>query len=142
LPLISFFKAYNGFPKARLLARFWFDLLEVPVCVIVNRSPIEVARSLQMRNRFPIAVGLALWECYNIAALNATRGQRQIQVNYADLMADPVGTVRQLKGDLETLGIRGLRVPSDEVREVIARLSKDFGLQSLAKRLLVEFQAC
>jgi hypothetical protein len=29
-------------------------------------------------------------------------------------MADPVGTVRQLKGDLEKLGVRGLRVPSDE----------------------------
>jgi GT2 family glycosyltransferase/glycosyltransferase involved in cell wall biosynthesis len=101
-------------PRFCLLAPLWLDLLEVPVCVIVNRSPIEVARSLQMRNRLPIAVGLALWECYNIAALNATRGQRRIQVNHAGLMADPVGTVRQLKGDLEELGVRGLRAPSDE----------------------------
>lgn len=101
-------------PRFCLLAPLWLELLEVPVCVIVNRSPIEVARSLQMRNGFPIAVGLALWECYNIAALNATRGQRRIQVNHAGLMADPVGTVRQLKGDLEKLGVRGLRAPSDE----------------------------
>jgi len=101
-------------PRFCLLAPLWLDLLEVPVCVIVNRSPIEVARSLQMRNGFPIAVGLALWECYNIAALNATRGQRRIQVNHAGLMADPVGTVRQLKWDLEKLGVRGLRAPSDE----------------------------
>ncbi|PYK17323.1 MAG: hypothetical protein DME55_10560 [Verrucomicrobia bacterium] len=101
-------------PRFCLLAPLWLDLLEVPVCVIVNRSPIEVAGSLQMRNGFPIAVGLALWECYNIAALNATRDQRRIQVNHAGLMADPVGTVRQLKGDLEKLGVRGLRAPSDE----------------------------
>src|SRR5262249_27846564 len=101
-------------PRFCLLAPLWLDLLEVPVCVIVNRSPIEVARSVQMRNGFPIAVGLALWECYNIAALNATRGQRRIQINHADLMADPVGAVRHLQENLEALDVRGLRVPSDE----------------------------
>jgi GT2 family glycosyltransferase/glycosyltransferase involved in cell wall biosynthesis len=101
-------------PRFCLLAPLWFDLLGVPVCVIVNRSPIEVARSLQMRNGIPIAVGLALWERYNVAALNATRGERRIQINHAGLMADPVGTVRQLKWDLEKLGVRGLRAPSDE----------------------------
>ena len=81
---------------------------------MVNRSPIEVARSLEMRNGFSIAVGLALWERYNIAALNATRGRRRIQVNHADLMADPVATVRQLHQNLEELDVRGLREPSDE----------------------------
>ena len=82
-------------PRFCLLAPLWLELLEVPVYVIVNRSPIEVARSLQMRNGFPIGVGLALWERYNVAALNATRGRQRVQVNHADLMADPVGTVRQ-----------------------------------------------
>jgi GT2 family glycosyltransferase len=107
-------------PRFCLLAPLWLELLEVPVCLIVNRSPIEVARSLQMRNGFPIAVGLALWECYNIAALNATRSHRRIQVNHAGLMVDPVGTVRQLKGDLEKLGVRGLRAPSEkEIRAFI-----------------------
>jgi GT2 family glycosyltransferase/glycosyltransferase involved in cell wall biosynthesis len=101
-------------PRFCLLAPLWLDLLEVPVCVIVNRSPIEVARSLQMRNGFPIAVGLALWECYNIAALNATRGQRRIQINHADLMADPVGAVRHLQENLDALDVHGLREPSDE----------------------------
>ena len=41
----------------------------------------------------------------NTAALNATRGHRRIQVNHADLMADPVGTVRQLQEKLEELGV-------------------------------------
>jgi GT2 family glycosyltransferase len=101
-------------PRFCLLAPLWLDLLEVPVCVLLNRSPIEVARSLEMRNGFTIAVGLALWERYNIAALNATRGRPRIQVSHADLMADPVGTVRQLKGNLEELGVRGFRAASDE----------------------------
>ena len=101
-------------PRFCLLAPLWLDLLELPVCVIVNRSPIEVARSLETRNGFPIAVGLALWERYNVAALNATRGQRRIQINHAGLMADPVGAVRSLQENLEALDVRGLREPSDE----------------------------
>jgi GT2 family glycosyltransferase/glycosyltransferase involved in cell wall biosynthesis len=101
-------------PRFCVLAPLWLELLEFPVCVFVNRSPLEVAQSLRMRNAFPLAFGLALWERYNAEALNATRGHRRIQVNHADLMTDPVGTVRELEENLEGLGVRGLRAPSDE----------------------------
>jgi GT2 family glycosyltransferase len=101
-------------PRFCLLAPIWLELLEFPVCVFVNRSPLEVAQSLEMRNGFSLSFGLALWERYNTEALNATRAHRRIQINRADLMADPVGTVRQLQEKLETLGVRGLRAPSDE----------------------------
>jgi GT2 family glycosyltransferase len=105
-------------PRLCVLAPLWLDLLELPVCVIVYRSPLEVARSLEMRNEFSPAFSLALWERYNVAALNATRGRRRIQVNHADLMAKPVATARSLARALETLGVRGLRAPSDE--EILA----------------------
>jgi hypothetical protein len=101
-------------PRLCVLAPLWLELLEFPMCVLVNRSPLEVARSLEMRNGFPLLFGLALWERYNTAALNATRGQQRIQVNHAELRADPVGTVRQLQEKLEELGLRGLRAPSEE----------------------------
>jgi hypothetical protein len=101
-------------PRLCVLAPLWLELLEFPVCVLVNRSPLEVTKSLETRNGFSLSFGLALWERYNTAALNATRGHRRIQINHADLMADPVGTVRQLQEKLEELGLRGLRAPSDE----------------------------
>ena len=101
-------------PRFCVLAPLWFEHLEFPICVLAYRSPIEVARSLQIRNGFSLSFGLALWEYYNVAALNASRGMRRIQVDHAALMADPVGTVRQLQEKLEGLGVRGLRAPSDE----------------------------
>ena len=101
-------------PRFCLLAPLWLELLAFPVCVLVNRSPMEVAASLQTRNAFPLAFGLALWERYNTAALNATRGHRRIQINHADVIANPVGTVRNFHKNLEGLGVRGLRAPSDE----------------------------
>ncbi|MEP6822793.1 MAG: glycosyltransferase, partial [Chthoniobacterales bacterium] len=101
-------------PRLCLLAPLWLQLLEFPVCVLVHRSPLEVASSLQTRNEFPLSFGLALWERYNVEVLNATCGQRRIQVNHADLMADPVGTVRQLQQKLEEMNVVGLRAPSEE----------------------------
>ena len=105
-------------PRLCVLAPLWLELLEVPVCLFVHRSPLEVARSLEKRDGFPLFFGLALWERYNTAALNATRRHPRIQINHADLMADPVGTARQLQEKLEGLGVRGLRAPSDE--EILA----------------------
>ena len=107
-------------PRLCLLAPLWLELLEAPVCLFVHRAPLEVARSLETRDGFPLSFGLALWERYNVAALNATRGRRRVQVNHADLMADPVRAVRQLQEKLQELGVRGLRAPSDqEIRAFI-----------------------
>ncbi len=101
-------------PRFCLLAPLWLELLEFPVCVLVHRSPLEVAESLATRNEVPISFGLALWERYNTAALNATRGHRRIQISHSDLVADPVRVVRQLQKNLDDAGVRGLRAPSDE----------------------------
>jgi len=96
----------------------WLELLEFPICVLVYRSPLEVARSLEIRNGFSLSFSLALWERYTTASLNATREHPRFQVNHAELIADPVATVRDLTRGLETLGVRGLRSPSDE--EILA----------------------
>ena len=107
-------------PRLCILAPFWLELLEIPVCLFVYRSPLEVARSLAMRNGFGFAFSLALWERYSSAALNATRRYPRIQVNHADLITDPVGTVRQLQQKLEVLEVHGLRAPSyQEIRAFI-----------------------
>ena len=105
-------------PRLCVLAPLWLELLEFPVCVLVHRSPLEVAASLKTRNDFPARFSCALWEFYNTAALNATLGLRRVQVNHRDLMRDPVGTVCILFEELEKRGVRGLRAPSDD--EVLA----------------------
>jgi O-antigen biosynthesis protein len=103
-------------PRLCVLAPLWLELLEVPICLFVHRSPLEVARSLEMRDGFPIPFGIALWERYMTAALNATRKLRRIQINHADLLADPVAVVRSLRKRLGSLGLRGLHSPSaDEI---------------------------
>ena len=96
-------------PRLCVLAPLWLELLEVPVCLFVHRSPLEVARSLEKRDGFPLFWAF-LWERYNTAALNATRRHPRIQTNHADLMTDPVGTVRQLQEKLEGLGVHAVCV--------------------------------
>jgi O-antigen biosynthesis protein len=105
-------------PRLCVLAPLWLELLEVPICLFVHRSPLEVARSLEMRDGFPIPFGIALWERYMTAALNATRKLRRIQINHADLLADPVAVVQSLGKRLAALGVSGLHSPSDD--EILA----------------------
>ncbi|MBA3544539.1 MAG: glycosyltransferase, partial [Chthoniobacterales bacterium] len=100
-------------PRLSVLAPLWLELLEFPVCVFVHRSPLEVARSLQTRNGFPIPFGLALWERYLTAALDATRDVPRVVVYHRDLFADPYEVVRRLARRMEELGTAGLRIPSE-----------------------------
>ncbi len=105
-------------PRFCLLAPLWLELLEFPLCLIVYRSPLEVALSLETRNHFSLPFGLALWERYNTDLLEATRHCRRIQINHADLMAAPVTAVRRLEENLQALGVTAVRSPSDD--EILA----------------------
>ncbi|RKT44463.1 glycosyltransferase [Thiocapsa rosea] len=105
-------------PRLSLLAPLWRDLLEVPVCVYVHRHPIQVAQSLNRRNGFPIAFGLALWERYTLDALRAASDLPTVSVMHRDVMRDPVWTTRTLFEQLESVGVQGLRLPSE--REILA----------------------
>ena len=101
-------------PRFCLLAPLWLELLEFPLCLIVYRSPLEVALSLEARNHFSLPFSLALWERYNTDLLEATRHSRRIQINHADFMAAPVTAMRRLEENLEALGVTGVRSPSDD----------------------------
>src|SRR5215218_2639823 len=71
-------------PRLCLLLPFWRDLLERPLCILVHRNPLSVARSLARRDGLPILVGIALWEYYNLAALAASQGLPRVLVGYRD----------------------------------------------------------
>lgn len=108
-------------PRLCLLLPIWRPALEVPVCVHIYRNPLEVARSLKARNDMPIPVGLALWEAYNVAALDAAEGLPQLVVSYHDLMHEPLATTARTCAALSSHGGYPLRQPARD--ELAAFLS-------------------
>ena len=107
-------------PRLCLLFPMWQQALENPFCIHVLRNPLEVAHSLRTRNGIPVRTGLALWELYNVHALNASAGLRRAFVSYEDLMRTPAVVVERLHSVLEEQGGYGLRVPSsDELNQFL-----------------------
>lgn len=109
-------------PRLCLLLPFWREILEHPVCVLIHREPLPVARSLAARDGFPISYGIALWEQYTLAALASTRGLPRILISHRELMADPAAVLRRLHGylALHSPELARLHIPSlEEIRAVL-----------------------
>lgn len=100
-------------PRLCLTLPYWQPMLETPVYVILHRDPVEIALSMETRKNFPmpIARGVALWEFYCVALLNATQGQNRIFANHANFVQDPVDATARLYDNLQSAGVRGLRLP-------------------------------
>jgi hypothetical protein len=91
-------------PRNCLTLPFWQELLPQMRYVVVLRNPLDVAASLQQRNRMPIERGLALWLDYMSAALRHTEGGPRIVVSYEEYFDDwraPVGRIARFLGDGE-----------------------------------------
>ncbi|WP_211353912.1 glycosyltransferase [Thiohalocapsa marina] len=112
-------------PRLCLTLPVWRRHLEVPVCILMHRSPIEVAQSLSARNGFSLTHGIALWEQYTLSALQGSAGLPRRVLSYAHLLERPMETVGELYEFLREAEVGGLRLPSE--REVAAFL--DNGLR-------------
>jgi len=99
-------------PRLCVLFSFWRDLLVDPACVLIWRNPLEVALSLKSRNSIPLQYGLALWEYYTRASIQASSETPRILLSYAELMAEPVETVKTLAGFFKTNGVEDLTLPA------------------------------
>ena len=107
-------------PRLCLLFPFWRRLLTRPVCVLIHRDPLSVARSLQDRDGLALPFGIALWELHARAALAGSLGLPRVLVSYHDLIAAPKATLRRLRDELARLGVDGLREPEEaEVRSCL-----------------------
>lgn len=107
-------------PRMCVLLPLWRQALAAPVFALVHRDPLEVARSLQARDGFPIAVGLALWEVYALAALRHSLGAPRVAVSYRRLVADPARVAKELTAQLQPLATRALHQPTAaELAEVV-----------------------
>ena len=108
-------------PRLCLLFPFWRKLLADPLCVLVHRDPLEVARSMKTRDGFPLPLGLALWEAYARAALSSSEGLPRLIVPYSSLVEDPLGTATRLAARLTALGVPlSGSVPEAALREFIS----------------------
>ena len=98
-------------PRLCLVLPVLRDYIWHPVCVHIFRNPLEVAQSLRIRNGFSIAAGLALWEAYNLHALNASEGLARVSVSHKSLMLHPLDTLNALVEQLEELAVAHLAKP-------------------------------
>ena len=110
-------------PRMCVLLPIWREAMELPVCVHVCRNPVAVARSLEVRNEIPIAVGLALWELYNVRALAASADLPRVFSSYEDLLARPGEVVARLRSGLVRHGSYPLREPAED--ELTAALDRN-----------------
>ena len=109
-------------PRLSLTLPIWREVLETPVAVIVHRHPVEVAESLRVRNDFPAAFGIALWERYSLAALENTHGMPRILVSYNEWTTHPERGLARLRESLANLGVAGLESPDVETTaEIVDR---------------------
>jgi hypothetical protein len=110
-------------PRLCLLFPFWREILEHPLCVLIYREPLPVARSLAARDGIPIPYGIALWEQYTREALASTRGLPRFLISHQELMADPAAPLRRLHRHLVQLDgqqLASLQFPAaEEIRAVV-----------------------
>jgi lipopolysaccharide biosynthesis glycosyltransferase len=102
-------------PRLCLLLPALRPVFPDPIFLHVVRSPIEVARSLNKRDGFGFAEGIALWESYNRRAIAATEGESRLLLNYGELVAHAESTTAELISDLHGLGAPRLSLPEPGV---------------------------
>ncbi len=110
-------------PRLSLTLPLWRPAVEDAVCVVIHRRPLDVALSLRARDSFPIGLGLALWEAYNLGCLSNTRGLPRMLISYEELLARPLEVAREIADGLRAAGVSGLRardsLPEEEIRSFI-----------------------
>src|SRR6185503_12630699 len=99
-------------PRMCVLLPLWREALEAPTFALVHRDPLEIARSLQARDGFPVPIGLALWETYALAALRHSRGAARVAVSYRRLLREPARVAKELAAQLQPLATRALHEPT------------------------------
>ncbi|MFT5572296.1 MAG: hypothetical protein ACI9FR_001219 [Cryomorphaceae bacterium] len=100
-------------PRICVLIAAWQEVLSSPVYIHIYRNPIEVASSLFHRNNISIPEGIALWEKYNIDALNGTQNANRILVSHSRLLSNPVQEIKSLFDRLTAYEVENIRMPKD-----------------------------
>lgn len=95
-------------PRLCFLLPFLPSISGHAVCIMIVRHPVEVAKSLNARNRFPIPFGIALWEAYNRQALISVQRFPSLLIQHGALLGDPEQCIQSVMAGLSKMGIVGL----------------------------------
>lgn len=108
------------------LCRFlpaWLDLLDADGidarCLLMLRSPTEVAASLARRNGFSSEKSAALWLDHVIEVLRRSSGRRRARARFDELLDDPAATLDRCADELGLHWPRELGAATDELVEFI-----------------------
>jgi hypothetical protein len=92
-------------PRLCRLVPFWMRVLQAeritPAAIIPIRSPFEVARSLEIRNRLSREHSLLMWLRHVLDAEVETRSIVRTFVAYRDLLSDWKAVIDRMSGELE-----------------------------------------
>jgi hypothetical protein len=103
-----------------LVFPLWREALGAPVCVVVWRDPMAVARSLATRDGLSLLASLALWEHSTRSLLRDSEGLPRVLVSYEQLLEDPSHIAGELHAALTCFGIEGLAVlPDERLRQIV-----------------------
>jgi hypothetical protein len=83
-------------PRNSLTLPFWLRLIPNLKVIICLRNPLEVARSLSVRNGTSLAFGLNLWRSYNLAVCSFVAQQDRLVTHYEAYFFDPRGELRRV----------------------------------------------
>lgn len=93
-------------PRTSVLLPFWAKALEGRVAyLLVTRHPLEVSDSLQSRNGFAPALGLALWERYTRESLLGAAGRPLMSCTYDSVLAAPADWLADVRAFLASVGV-------------------------------------
>jgi hypothetical protein len=109
-------------PRLCITLPLWRTVFEPTlVAVLTLRDPLEVARSLEHRNDFPLSLSLALWRRYVQQSVTSVEGLPVFVVEYGELLRHPERSVGALASFLAEHGL-----PVDvDVSEAVEALAPD-----------------
>ncbi|MBC7768803.1 MAG: hypothetical protein H7124_08445 [Phycisphaerales bacterium] len=88
-------------PRTSRTVPFWKDVLAragvKTQYVIAFRNPMSVAESLEARDQFARERSYYLWLLHMLSAVQHTRGERRVFIEYDALLADPEAALRRIE---------------------------------------------
>lgn len=109
-------------PRLCLTLPWWRPLIGNAVVIHVNRSPLDIAHSLETRDHMSSDMGIALWEYYSLCAVDNSEGMPRVVANYNQMVDDPVKAQADLVNSiLETAKVNLSIAPSKELSQFTSR---------------------
>jgi hypothetical protein len=113
-------------PRVARLLPLWLEMLEEldvePVVVIPFRNPLEVATSLERRDRLPTAQSMLVYIRSNLEAELASRRYRRVFIHYNELISDWQVFAEKFR---KLIGPRGVLSPAESAVEISNFLTTD-----------------